>query len=98
MGITKSEIIALIYDAIDEINEEREGVSLLKKSPNTVFLASEGGLDSLGLVSLIVATEERIADVLEIELTIADAKAMSRKNSPFKNVDTLSDYILDLLT
>lgn len=97
MGITKDEIIALIYEVIDEENEARDEDKQIVKSLDTAFLSADRGLDSLGLVSLIVATEEKITDSLDVEVTIADAKAMSQKNSPFKSVNSLADYVLHLL-
>jgi acyl carrier protein len=98
MNNTKDKIVALIYEVIDEENEVREQDKQIVKSLETLFLSKDGGLDSLGLVSLIVATEEKIVDSLDAEITIADAKAMSQKNSPFKSVNSLADYILELLS
>ena len=98
MNNTKDKIVALIYEVIDEENEAREQDKQIVKSLETLFLMKDGGLDSLGLVSLIVATEEKIVDSLDVEITIADAKAMSQKNSPFKSVNSLADYILELLS
>ena len=64
---------------------------------NTVLLGAEGILDSMGLVSLIVAVEQDVEDEFGKEITIADAKAMSQKNSPFRTVGSLVDYIEILL-
>ena len=83
MSITKDKIVALIYEVIDEENEARDQDKRIIKSLETLFLSKDGGLDSLELVSLIVATEEKIVDSFDVEITIADAKAMSQKNSPF---------------
>tara|TARA_B100000787_G_C16197967_1_gene302394 strand:- start:3829 stop:4134 length:306 start_codon:yes stop_codon:yes gene_type:complete len=97
MSTTKDEIVTLMYQVIDDENETREADHQIVKSLETAFLSQDGALDSLGLVSLIVATEEKIADSLDRVITIADAKAMSQKNSPFRTVDTLVNYIFDLL-
>ena len=63
----------------------------------TALLGAEGILDSMGLVSLIVAVEQDVEDEFGKEITIADAKAMSQKNSPFRTVGSLVDYIENLL-
>lgn len=63
----------------------------------TVLLGAEGILDSMGLVSLIVAVEQDVEDEFGKEITIADAKSMSQKNSPFRTVGSLVDYIDNLL-
>lgn len=63
----------------------------------TALLGSDGILDSMGLVSLIVAVEQDVEDEFGREITIADAKAMSQKNSPFKTIGSLVEYIEKLL-
>jgi acyl carrier protein len=68
----------------------------MEKNLDTKLFGSESELDSLGLVGLIVDIEESINSNYNISISIADEKAMSLKNSPFKNIETLSDYILEL--
>jgi D-alanine--poly(phosphoribitol) ligase subunit 2 len=53
---------------------------------------SQGPLDSLGLVSLIVMIEQGIEDELDVFVTLADAKAASQQNSPFRTVGALAAY------
>lgn len=97
MVFTKDEIVKIIYQVMDEENEIRGKGEQLVKSVETAFLSKNGVLDSLGLVNFIVSTEEKIADCTGISITIADARAMSQKHSPFRTVDTLADYIVELL-
>lgn len=61
------------------------------------LFGDNGILDSMSLVSLIVAVEQDVEDEFGEEITIADAKAMSQKNSPFKTVGSLAEYIEKLL-
>jgi len=89
----RNQILEIIYQAIDEINTERDVADQLTKTETTVILGSDGKLDSLGLVNLIVSLEEAINDTLDIEITLADERAMSLESSPFKTVASLADYI-----
>ena len=57
----------------------------------------DGVLDSMGLVNLVVALEERILEDFDVPITIADERAMSRTKSPFLNVENLAEYITELL-
>lgn len=93
----KEKIIDAIYAAVDEINQQLPQEKQLDKTCDTVLFGKSGKLDSLGLVNLIVATEQKIEDEFEVTLTLADEKAMSQKTSPFKTVGTLADYILSIL-
>ena len=54
-------------------------------------------LDSLALVSLIVAVEQNIEDEFGISITLADERAMSQENSPFRSVRSLADYVETIL-
>ena len=69
----------------------------LKKSIETYLYGRKSNLDSLGLVNLIVAVEEKISDEFQALLTLADERAMSQKRSPFKTIGTLAEYISTLL-
>ncbi len=51
----------------------------------------------MGLVNLLVCIEERIEDEYNLSVTLADEKAMSRKNSPFRTISTLCEYINEVI-
>lgn len=86
-------ITEAIYNAIDEVNAEFPADRQLAKSEKTVLFGKSGKLDSLGLVNLIVATEQQLEEVFGVSLTLADEKALSQKKSPFATVGALADYI-----
>ena len=90
-------VLQSIYRAIDDINAELSEKERLKKVPETILFGNSGGLDSLGLVNLIVAAEQYLESEFGITLTLADERAMSQKSSPFRTVGTLANYILMLL-
>jgi len=96
--MTKRErVIQAIFSAVDEVNEQLPKEEQLEKSIDTVLFGGSGKLDSLGLVTLIVATEQKIEEQFGVTITIADEKAMSQKDSPLKTIGTLADYISLLL-
>ncbi len=86
-----------VFQAIDELNDILPPERQLQKSPDTVLYGSGGRLDSLELVNLIVAAEQNIEDEFGIPITLADERAMSQRNSPFRTVATLVAYIAALL-
>ena len=88
-------ILNLIYESIDEISDQI--TTKVEKKPDEVLFGQGGKLDSLGLVNLIVAVEGMTEDELDVTITLADEKAMSMKNSPFRTIQTLADYISLLL-
>jgi len=80
----------LIIRSLIETDPETFDNSL---NDDTPIFGTKGNLDSLGLVSLLVNLEQNIEDKYGIPITIADEKAMSLKNSPFRTINTLSEYL-----
>lgn len=70
----------------------------IKNVDKSTILFGEGGIiDSMGLVSLTIAIEERIDEEHNITITLADEKAMSQTRSPFRSVGSLADYLKELI-
>ncbi|MBO3699764.1 hypothetical protein [Roseivirga sp. E12] len=90
--------LKVVYSCIDELNEDLEEDEKIAKEASAVLFGSGSMLDSMSLVNLITAIEELIEDEKGVYLTLADENAMSMTDSPFKTVDTLSDYIVRLLS
>ncbi len=93
--IKSEQIVQIIFTCIGDINVE-EGTNI-SKNLNTNLMGSDSELDSFGLVDLIVSVEEAINLEFNVSITLADEKAMSQRNSPFKNIDSLSNYIVELV-
>lgn len=66
-------------------------------SRETLLFGESGLLDSVGLVSLIVAIEQEIENDLNVSIVLADERAMSQKNSPFRSIGALADYAATLV-
>ena len=87
-----------VWKAVEEYNQTQEEAHRLPPDPQAVLLGKEGRLDSLGLVSLIIAVEQRLGQDFGVQLTLADEKALSQKNSPFRSLAALTDYALLRIT
>lgn len=87
------QVLACIFEAMDEVVGLHPQYGPLEKAPDTPLFGSASRLDSLGLVNLIVAVEERLHKTLGVSLTLADERAMSRRQSPFRTVSSLAEYI-----
>ena len=92
-----SKVEQLIYRAIDELNASLPPAQAVAKSPHTLLFGPGGSLDSLGLVSLIVAAERQLETAFRTPIRLADERAMSQRNSPFRSIGVLRDYICGLL-
>ncbi len=91
--LNEKKVTELILDAIKDYNDQVNEDKKLPISIDIELFSREGLLDSLGLVNFIICIEERIEEYIGESITIADEKAMSQKNSPFKSVKTLAKYL-----
>jgi len=91
--MAEERILKMIYQAVEEINQQLSEEARLKPSPETVLWSKANGLDSMGLVNLIVMTEENIEEEFGKTINLADEKAMSQENSPFQTIESLANYI-----
>ena len=82
-----------IYNIVTEALEENQDIPLKDISKDTPIYGKGGHLDSLSLVTFLIDLEQKIEDEYNEHITIADDKAMSQKNSPFKTVDSLINFI-----
>src|SRR5688500_9257302 len=97
MSDPKAKLVSMILSACAELNPTLKKPLDLSARGATRLYGVEGALDSLSLVSLIVAVEQGIGDEFGTTVPLADERAMSAKNSPFRSVDTLADYAHGLL-
>ncbi len=82
----------IIYPAVEEAQKIIPSAAGLKKESGCV-LFGDGGLASLDLVRFIVLVEERIEDVMDVEVALASDKAMSRSRSPFATLGVLAEFV-----
>lgn len=93
----KEKIIKIIIDSINDFNEDLTDDEKISTELDSNIYGGNSSLDSMGLVSFIVNLEQFLEDELNKSLSLADEKAMSRKSNPYKNINTLADFVLELL-
>lgn len=96
--MNQSDILAAVLDAIAEYNEQLDEEKKLDLTPETRLLGKSSKLDSFGLVNLIIVVEEKLLDKFDKSITLADERAMSQEHSPFRTVQSLSEYAYTLLS
>ena len=93
----QQKIEEIIIIVLNELNEELENEQLNNITSETKIYGSNAALDSLALVSFITDLEERISEEFDQDIILADEKAMSQRTSPFRNIESLTNYILNLI-
>ena len=96
MVVATAELQDIVLAAMTAANQTRPEDSQMAVTSDAPIFGPGSPLDSLGLVSLLMDIEDGLAQ-LGVQLTLSDARAMSRKRSPFRDVPELVAFMTELL-
>ena len=85
------EIKTFILSTIDEILNKKEGKN--KFDPNIPLIGNENALDSMDLVELCLALEDKASE-LGFEFDWTSENALSKSRSMFRSIDSLAEEFL----
>jgi len=91
------DVLKIIFDSIDELNLDLEESEKISKTEETQIFGTGDSLDSLQLVNLITIIEQKLEEEKGQFISLADERAMSMEQSPFKTVGSLKYYIETLI-
>jgi acyl carrier protein len=95
--ISRNIAIELVIECLNEVFAQTGQTPPDTINDDTVLVGGGAVVDSLGVVSLIVEVEQRLEAAQGISVTLANDKAMSQRNSPFRTVGVLADHVLALV-
>ena len=90
--IARSTAVEIVVAGLKEVFAQTGSPAPESITDDTVLVGNDAVIDSLGVVALIVEVEQRIEGEHGISLTLANDKAMSARNSPFRTVGVLADH------
>jgi acyl carrier protein len=93
----KTELVGLIVDNLRQLDGEQTLKIPATLDDSTTLFGQDGILDSMALVTLVVAVEQAIEDKFNATVSLADAKAMSQKHSPYRTIGSLAEYAARLM-
>lgn len=96
MTVTRDRIEQVVLGALTTANLARDASKQLAVAADAPVFAPGSPLDSLGLVALLVDIEDALRDE-GVEVELSDARAMSQRQSPFRDVPALVHYISGLV-
>jgi acyl carrier protein len=88
---------AIIVRAIREVFAQTGDTPPEQLPSETVLVGPGAVLDSLGVVSLIVEVEQIVEGEHSVSVILANDKAMSQKNSPFRTIGVLAEHLLQTI-
>ena len=90
----KDELLKLL---ISFVEENQIDIAVAELNYETKLIGSSSIFDSIELVSFIVETEQFLEENFDISVQLASESAMSRRRSPFMSLQSLVDYILEII-
>lgn len=94
--LDRPQALALVLRRLAALGRELGKPALENADERTRLFGDAAALDSIGLVTLIADLEEDIRMATGKSVTLADDKAMSRLTSPFRRVDLLAEYVVEV--
>lgn len=95
--ITSEEVDAIVFQAIEALNAERDREHQIEVSQATPLVGVDAAIDSLDFVSVIADVEMALNVDFGLDISLADDRATSRSQSPYATAASLRDYILELV-
>lgn len=95
--INRTDLTNLVITSLRDVLEQSGRPLPATIEENTLLFGKGALLDSLALVTMVVDLEQRLEEEHGLTLTLADDRAMSQRNSPFRSVGALVDYLEQLI-
>jgi acyl carrier protein len=95
--MNSSQIQAIVLEALHMANQAREVDKQLAVASDAPLFGRHGQLDSMAMVALIIDIEEALG-AAGYDVILTAERAMSRTQSPFKDVPSLVTYIEECLS
>jgi acyl carrier protein len=92
--ISRSDALEIVHASLKEVFAQSGAEATAAVTEETVLVGNDAVIDSLGVVSLIVEVEQRLESAHGVSVVLANDKAMSQRNSPFRTVGVLTDHVL----
>lgn len=90
----RNAVQAIVTRCLQDLLAQRGVEPPAPLGPDTAMFGAGGLLDSIGIVTLVVDVEQSLDTECGIQVSLADDRAMSQRNSPYRSVAALTDYIL----
>jgi acyl carrier protein len=93
----KAELTTIVVNNFRDIIESRGDTITQSNAEDMVLFGEEGALSSSELVALIVAVEQAVEEKFDVYVSLANDRAFSQRNSPYRSIRALVDFALEEL-
>jgi len=90
-----SESLQIVKSVVEDLSAELGYDGLHEVSSDTALFGGPDSIDSLSLVRIVAEVERVAEEKLGKRVVLADERAMSSRNSPFRSIGTLADLLTE---
>jgi acyl carrier protein len=94
--LNRNEVTSIVVECIHQLNRSRREADRIVPTLDAPLFGEGSSLDSIGLVSLVLDLEDSF-QACGYELSLSDSRAMSRRQSPYRTVQSLIDFIIETM-
>ena len=91
--MSEDEVLDLIYEAVDEVNDHLMPTAQLPKSRNAIILGDGGSLDSLAVVNLLAAIEDKLEARGKTRASLLNLLSDEESAAKLRTVETVLNAI-----
>jgi acyl carrier protein len=95
--LDRNAALSVVVQSLTELLTQNGDVMPATIDESTVLVGKDAVIDSLGMVSLIVEVEQVLETEHDVSVTLANDRAMSERNSPFRTVGVFADHVCTLI-
>jgi hypothetical protein len=89
--------LGIVYDALDVVNGTRAEDEQLRKTPDVPLAGDGGTLDSLALVTLVLAVERGAAAVAGTGVSLLDENQVDPLMSAYRTPSSIASLLVERL-
>jgi hypothetical protein len=97
MSDTRQQILQAVLEAVDDVNEQLPPDRRIPREATAPLAGVNGNLDSLGLVNLVLGTEQKVADRLGMPIVLTGDAELFEPDGPCATVQRLTDHIVRMV-
>jgi hypothetical protein len=88
----------VVYKGLESVNALRSPEAAVSLTPDVILAGEGGNLDSLELVTLVLAIERRVRELTGQEVSLLDGDDFEHQLPAFRNPSLLADLIVEKST
>jgi D-alanine--poly(phosphoribitol) ligase subunit 2 len=93
MRVEKEVISNIVKSAVEQANTTLPPEGRLEPSASTLLTGDGGALSSLGVITFILAVEERVNEACSTEIVLFDESLIADPDGPFRTLGALMDHV-----